>query len=194
MLPLTAVTSTAAAAAMLDPTRLAILEGLKAPGSAASVAAQLGAPRQRIWYHIRELERAGLVAPVSERAHDGLIERRIAEHVQPPCIFRAAVDGVFAFAVQVHLEPGAMHDDAGGDERADLVGVRILLAQPIRFGQRELGGDVGTDVVAVVDGGGDELPTPVAEDLERGTFRLGHGLILTRVPSVDKKVADEQGL
>jgi len=58
MLPLTAVTSTAAAAAMLDPTRFAILEGLKAPGSAASVAAQLGAPRQRIWYHIRELERA----------------------------------------------------------------------------------------------------------------------------------------
>jgi len=77
MLPLTAVTSTAAAAAMLDPTRFAILEGLKAPGSAASVAAQLGAPRQRIWYHIRELERAGLVAPVSERAHGGLIERLV---------------------------------------------------------------------------------------------------------------------
>ena len=77
MLPLTAVTSTAAAAAMLDPTRFAILEGLKAPGSAASVAAQLGAPRPRIWYHIRELERAGLVAPVSERAHGDLIERLV---------------------------------------------------------------------------------------------------------------------
>jgi DNA-binding transcriptional ArsR family regulator len=73
----TGITSTAAAAAMLDPVRLAILQQLRAPGSAASVAAQLGAPRQRIGYHVRELERAGLVAPVSERAHGGLVERLV---------------------------------------------------------------------------------------------------------------------
>ena len=75
MLPVTAVTSTAAAAAMLDPTRLAILECLRAPGSAASVAARLGAPRQRIGYHVRALERAGRVGRVAERAHGGLVER-----------------------------------------------------------------------------------------------------------------------
>jgi len=75
MIPLATLTSTTAAAAMLDPTRLAILGRLRTPGSAASVAAQLGAPRQRIGYHVRELERAGLVTPVSERAHGGLVER-----------------------------------------------------------------------------------------------------------------------
>src|SRR5690349_16854692 len=75
MLRVTSITSTTSAAAMLDPTRLAILGRLREPGSAASVAAQLGAPRQRIGYHVRELERAGLVAPVSERAHGGLVER-----------------------------------------------------------------------------------------------------------------------
>ena len=77
MVPVATVTSTDAAAAMLDPTRLAILERLRSPGSAASIAAQLGAPRQRIGYHVRELERAGLVSPVTERAHGGLVERLV---------------------------------------------------------------------------------------------------------------------
>ena len=77
MLPIATLTSTAAAAAMLDDTRLAILGRLREPGSAASVAAQLDAPRQRIRYHIRELERAGLVSPVGERAHGGLVERLV---------------------------------------------------------------------------------------------------------------------
>src|SRR5688572_15094740 len=69
MVPIASLTTTTAAAAMLDPTRLAILDRLRQPGSAASVAAQLGAPRQRIGYHVRELERVGLVSPVTERAH-----------------------------------------------------------------------------------------------------------------------------
>lgn len=75
MLPIATLTSTATAAAMLDDTRLAILGALRNPGSAASVAAQLGAPRQRIGYHVRALERAGLVTSVSERSHGGLVER-----------------------------------------------------------------------------------------------------------------------
>ena len=75
MLPIATLTSTSTAAAMLDDTRLAILGHLREPGSAASVAARLEAPRQRIGYHLRELERAGLVTPVSERAHGGLVER-----------------------------------------------------------------------------------------------------------------------
>src|SRR5215207_7289565 len=77
MLQVTGIVSTTAAAAMLDPTRLAILGRLREPGSAASVAAQLGAPRQRIGYHVRELERVGLVSTVDERAHGGLVERLV---------------------------------------------------------------------------------------------------------------------
>lgn len=60
---------------MLDDTRLAILRVLREPASAAAVAARLGAPRQRIGYHVRELERAGLVVPVEHRPHGGLVER-----------------------------------------------------------------------------------------------------------------------
>ena len=119
--------------------------------------------------------------------HEVLIERRIADDLQPPRLLRAAVDGLFALAVQVHLEPGPMHDDAGRDEGADLVGVRILLPQPIWFRQDELRGEVRADVVPVVDRGGDELSTPVAEELERGTLRLGHGPIVAAANPTDQR-------
>jgi len=77
MLPIATLNSAAAAAAVLDETRVAILATLRQPGSAASVAAKLAAPRQRIGYHVRALERAGLVVPVTERTHGGLVERLV---------------------------------------------------------------------------------------------------------------------
>jgi len=77
MLPIATLNSADAAAAVLDEARVAILATLREPGSAASVAAKLGAPRQRIGYHVRALERAGLVVPVTERTHGGLVERLV---------------------------------------------------------------------------------------------------------------------
>ena len=77
MLPIATLNSADAAAAVLDETRVAILAALREPGSAASVAAKLAAPRQRIGYHVRALERAGLVVPVTERTHGGLVERLV---------------------------------------------------------------------------------------------------------------------
>lgn len=77
MLPIATLNSADAAAAVLDETRVAILATLREPGSAASVAAKLAVPRQRIGYHVRALERAGLVVPVTERTHGGLVERLV---------------------------------------------------------------------------------------------------------------------
>ena len=75
-----------------------------------------------------------------------------------------------------------MHDDASGDEGADLVGVRILLTQAIRFRQGELCGEVRTYVMPVVDRGRDELSAPVAEELERRAFGVAHSLIVSGAP------------
>jgi len=63
------------ASAVLDPTRLRILAGMREPTSAAAVARTLGLPRQRVGYHVRALEKQGLLRPVGERRRRGTLER-----------------------------------------------------------------------------------------------------------------------
>lgn len=64
-----------AAGALLDPTRRRILTALHAPGSATTIAQGLGLSRQLANYHVRALERAGLVEEVDRRRRRGLEER-----------------------------------------------------------------------------------------------------------------------
>jgi DNA-binding transcriptional ArsR family regulator len=56
------------------PLRVRILELLRESGSAATVARELGETRQRINYHLKELERVGLVSPVGERRSGNFME------------------------------------------------------------------------------------------------------------------------
>ncbi len=65
----------AVAGVVLDPLRARILAALAQPGSASTVAQSLGETRQKINYHLRSLEAAGLVHLVEERARRGLTER-----------------------------------------------------------------------------------------------------------------------
>ncbi len=59
----------------LSPLRRQLLERLREPASATQVATELGLPRQRVNYHLRTLERAGLVELVEERPRRGFVER-----------------------------------------------------------------------------------------------------------------------
>jgi DNA-binding transcriptional ArsR family regulator len=63
------------AAAVLDPLRLKILEGLREPDSAAGLARRFGIPRQKVNYHLRELEKLGLLEKVEERRKGNCTER-----------------------------------------------------------------------------------------------------------------------
>lgn len=71
----TVVRGAAQAAALLKPDRLRLLRELAEPDSAAGLARKLGWPRQRINYHLHQLEKAGLVELVEERRRGGLTER-----------------------------------------------------------------------------------------------------------------------
>jgi DNA-binding transcriptional ArsR family regulator len=56
------------------PLRIRILELLREPGSAATVARAMGETRQKVNYHLKELERVGLVEAVGERRSGNFME------------------------------------------------------------------------------------------------------------------------
>lgn len=60
--------------ALSHPTRVAILEALREPASAASVAREIGQSRQLTNYHLKELEEASLVRRVREQRKGNFIE------------------------------------------------------------------------------------------------------------------------
>lgn len=64
-----------AAAALLNPLRLEILERLREPDSASGLSRQMNLPRQKLNYHLRELEKHGLIEPVEERRKGNCVER-----------------------------------------------------------------------------------------------------------------------
>jgi DNA-binding transcriptional ArsR family regulator len=64
-----------AAEISLDPVRARLLAALAEPGSASTLAGQIGLSRQKINYHLHALERHGLVELIEERRKGNCIER-----------------------------------------------------------------------------------------------------------------------
>ena len=64
-----------AATAALSPIRRRILGALAEPGSATTVGQDLGIARQKVNYHLRALETAGLVEHVEDRRKGNCTER-----------------------------------------------------------------------------------------------------------------------
>lgn len=73
--PVHVVTDSRRAQRMLHPTRLLILKQLAEPASAAALARRLSLPRQRLNYHLRELESQRLVELVEQKDRGSVSER-----------------------------------------------------------------------------------------------------------------------
>lgn len=65
------------AAALIQPDRLKLLAALTTADSSSGLSRRLGLPRQRLNYHLRELERVGLVTLVTERRRGNCVERLV---------------------------------------------------------------------------------------------------------------------
>jgi DNA-binding transcriptional ArsR family regulator len=65
----------AVAGVSLDPVRARLLAELVEPGSATTLASKLALPRQKLNYHLRALEKHGLVELVEERRKGNCTER-----------------------------------------------------------------------------------------------------------------------
>jgi len=66
-----------AATLLASPRQRLLAELGGEPGSASGLARRLGLPRQRVHYHLRELEKAGLVELVEERRRGNCVERLV---------------------------------------------------------------------------------------------------------------------
>jgi DNA-binding transcriptional ArsR family regulator len=75
MLDVAVIEDPAVAEVSLDPIRARLLAALAEPGSASSLAVQVGLPRQKVNYHLRALEKHGLVELVEERRKGNMTER-----------------------------------------------------------------------------------------------------------------------
>jgi DNA-binding transcriptional ArsR family regulator len=105
-----------AAMAALDPVRAEILAILAEPGSSTTVATVIGRPRQQVNYHLRTLERHGLVRLVEERPKRGLTER----------VMRAS-------ARTYALSPSTLGRNAADPARTDRLSTRYLIAVAARM-------------------------------------------------------------
>ena len=94
MLDIEVIEDPAAAEASLDPIRTRILMELAEPGSATQLAAKVGLPRQKVNYHLKALERHGLVELVTERRKGNVTERILQASAASYLISPAALASV----------------------------------------------------------------------------------------------------
>ncbi len=148
--PVRSVTSTSDLQALNHPTRIAILESLREPASAAAVAREINQPRQLVNYHLKELDRAGLVERVEERRRGNFIEtlyRAVARSfvISPQVAWATprrleALQRQHALGTLVGLGEQLQRDAAGLLDRAAFDGEEIASAAvtaDVRFASEE---------------------------------------------------------
>lgn len=91
MLDVAVIEEPAAAVATLDQRRARLLAEMAEPVSAATLAARVGLPRQKVNYHLRTLEKHGLVRIADERKWGGLTERRLVATARSYVVSPAAL-------------------------------------------------------------------------------------------------------
>lgn len=94
MLDIEVIEDPAAAEASLDPIRTWILHELAEPWSATQLAGRVGLPRQKVNYHLKALERHGLVELVEERRKGNVTERVVQATAASYLISPAALASV----------------------------------------------------------------------------------------------------
>ena len=115
MLDLEVIDEATVATTILDPLRSRVLAALREPGSATTVAKDLGETRQKVNYHLRALESAGLVELVEERPRRGLTEK----------VWQAT-------ARSYVVSPAVLHDHDPGSVPIDRLSTKYLVAVAAR--------------------------------------------------------------
>ena len=138
------------ASVLLNPLRLRIVSELREPDSASGLSRKLGLPRQKLNYHLRELESAGFLELVEERRKGNCTERVLRATarsylVDPAVLGEAGLDpdaftDRFSSSYLLALAGRTIHDVSALRERADKVGKMLptlSLESEVRFASAE---------------------------------------------------------
>ena len=124
-------------AALAHPIRVAILEQLRTPSSAAAVARAISEPRQKTNYHVKALLDAGLITSVGERRRGNFVEQ----------LYQSIAS---SFTISPRLA-------CGGDRRADALRSQLPLERLVQLGER-----IQHDAIEMLDRAafdGEEIPS-----------------------------------
>ena len=140
------IASAERAAALLDPLRRRLLLELREPDSAAGLARRLRLPRQKVNYHVRELEKQRLVELVGRRRRGNCTARILRATAQAYVIGPSALGGLgadpatvrdrFSAAYLVAVAASAVQDVGELGARAEKAGRRLAtltLEAEVRF-------------------------------------------------------------
>lgn len=191
--------SAAAAETLFDADRLRILEQLHEPQSAASVARVLQLPRQKVNYHLRELEKRGLAVFVEERRKGNCVERVMrasarAYVISPVALGRLGVSGEearqqFSSAYLVHAASRLIRDVGILRGRADKAGKRLatLTAETeIRFASAEARHEFANELATLVASLTSKYHTDAAPAGRAFRLLVGAYPVITKQEPVDE--------
>ncbi|MEQ8765098.1 MAG: helix-turn-helix domain-containing protein [Planctomycetota bacterium] len=159
----------ARAQSLLNPVRLELLELLETPASAASLARHLDLPRQRVNYHLKELEAHRLIELVEEKRRGNVVERIYRRSVAAYAISTAALGALgttpevirdrFSSEYQIALASRAVKDLGAMQVGAQKAGQKLptfALEVEVRFATPQARSEFA-----------DELASAVAELVQR---------------------------
>jgi DNA-binding transcriptional ArsR family regulator len=128
-------------AALGHPLRVAILDALRAPDSAAGAARTIGEGRQKVNHHVKALLDAGLIRLVGERRAGNFVEQ----------LYQSVAS---TFMVSSRLA-------CGGDRRVDALHAQLPLEHLVALGER-----VQRDAIELLDRAafeGEQIPSLAVE-------------------------------
>jgi biotin operon repressor len=144
--PIARLRTAVAPGVVRHPLRVRLLEALQQPQSAASLGRELGIARQKLNYHLRELEREGLATLVEERRKGNCTERILratarAYLVSPQLLGELSAGGAdprdqFSATYLIAEASRAVRDVATVKDAADRAGERLAtltLSAEVRF-------------------------------------------------------------
>jgi DNA-binding transcriptional ArsR family regulator len=161
----------------LSPMRRRLLERLRTPTSATQLASELALGRQRVNYHLRALEQAGLIELVENRPRRGCVERILVARARAFVVDPAVMAGPSPVATASATSPAAQDRFAAehliGAAAAIVRDVGRMQARAHQQRMRLLTFTIDSEITFATPGDLEHFASELAEFVARQAARRG---------------------